>query len=499
VTDPAAPRPVPNDPFAVPESVLEAAAAAATPPTSGGSPEPAPVDAAPAESAPAAPAAVEPLAAGPVAQPAEHDAAGDATTPRQDAAPAAVAAATPSFEASHDAVKVIESREDYLAAVEQIAAGHGPVAVDAERASGYRYSQRAYLIQVFRRGAGAFLFDPIAIGSFAELQDAIVDEEWLFHAASQDLPCLREVGLVPTRIFDTELGARIAGFPRVGLGAVVEQLLGITLAKAHSAADWSTRPLPQSWLVYASLDVELLPDLRDALAEQLEAAGKTRIAQQEFQAVLTRAPKPPKVEPWRRLSGMHALRGGRALAIARELWEARDAFAQETDIAPGRTIPDAAIVAAAAAAPETRKDLASVRAFTGRASRSELDRWWAAVEAGRTTEDLPKLRGRGEPTLPPPRAWADRNPEADRRYKAARAAVLARAEELDIPLENLLTPDTLRTLAWEPPADLSTDGVAAALTALDARPWQVEETAARIAEAFVAAGQDDGRATPASS
>jgi ribonuclease D len=464
VTDPAAHRRVPIDPFAVPEPVQEAVPAPA---------------AVPVQSDPPAPSAALDATAG--------------------AAAPAVPAATPSFEATHDAVKVIESREDYLAAVERIAAGHGPVAVDAERASGYRYSQRAYLIQVFRRGAGAFLFDPISIGDFRELQDAIVDEEWLFHAASQDLPCLREVGLVPTRIFDTELGARIAGFPRVGLGAVVEQLLGITLAKAHSAADWSTRPLPQAWLVYASLDVELLPDLRDALAATLDEAGKTQIAQQEFDAVLHRAPKPPKVEPWRRLSGMHALRGQRALAIARSLWEARDAFAQETDIAPGRTIPDAAIVAAAAAAPETRKDLSALKAFTGRASRSELDRWWAAVEAGRTTDDLPKLRGRGEPTLPPPRAWADRNPEADRRYKAARAAVAARAEELDIPLENLLTPDTLRTVAWEPPTDVSATGVGAALGALDARPWQVEETAARIAEAFVAAGQDDGRATPASS
>ncbi|WP_260855654.1 HRDC domain-containing protein [Curtobacterium sp. 9128] len=394
---------------------------------------------------------------------------------------------------------MIESREDYLAAVAAIAAGHGPVAVDAERASGYKYSQRAYLIQVFRRGAGAFLFDPIAIGTFPELQDAIVGEEWLFHAASQDLPCLREVGLEPERIFDTELGARIAGFPRVGLGAVVEQLLGITLAKAHSAADWSTRPLPQSWLVYAALDVELLPDLRDALAARLDDAGKTEIARQEFDAVLHRAPKPPRAEPWRRLSGMHALRGQRALAIARSLWEARDAFARETDVSPGRTIPDAAIVAAAAAAPETRKDLAALKAFTGRASRSELDRWWAAVEAGRTTDDLPRMRGTGEPTLPPPRAWAERNPEADRRYKAARAAVTARAEELDLPLENLLTPDTLRAVAWEPPTPVDEETVAAALLALDARPWQVDETAARIADAFVAAGQPSPTEGPAGS
>ena len=414
----------------------------------------------------------------------------DPTSPAESARSATPArSADPAFEDSHATVRVIEDRDEYLQAVAAIAAGHGPVAVDAERASGYRYSQRAYLIQVFRRGAGAFLFDPIAIGDFAELQQAIVDEEWLFHAASQDLPCLQEVGLVPTRIFDTELGARIAGFPRVGLGAVVEQLLGITLAKAHSAADWSTRPLPQAWLVYAALDVELLPDLRDALAEVLDAAGKSRIAAEEFAAVLTRAPKPPKAEPWRRLSGMHALRGARALAIARSLWTARDAYAREVDTAPGRIIPDSAIVAAAAANPTSKSELGAVKAFTGRASRSELDRWWAAVEEGRTTDDLPKLRGTGEATLPPPRAWADRNPDADRRYKAARAAVVARAEELDVPVENLLTPETLRVVSWEPPTPIATETVGAALASHDARPWQVEETASIIAHAFVEAAQ----------
>ena len=409
------------------------------------------------------------------------------TDPASPADPAGPA--DPAFEDAHATVRVIEDRDEYLQAVATIAAGHGPVAVDAERASGYRYSQRAYLIQVFRRGAGAFLFDPIAIGDFAELQEAIVDEEWLFHAASQDLPCLQEVGLVPTRIFDTELGARIAGFPRVGLGAVVEQLLGITLAKAHSAADWSTRPLPQSWLVYASLDVELLPDLRDALAATLDEAGKRRIAEEEFAAVVARPPKPPRAEPWRRLSGMHALRGARALAIARSLWLARDAYARQVDIAPGRTIPDAAIVAAAAANPASRGELSGLKAFTGRASRTELDRWWAAVEEGRTTDDLPKLRGTGDATLPPPRAWADRNPAADRRYKAARAAVVARAEELDLPVENLLTPETLRVVSWEPPTPIATETVGAVLAQHDARPWQVEETASIIAHAFVDAAQ----------
>jgi ribonuclease D len=179
-----------------------------------------------------------------------------------------------------DEFRVIETREAYDEAVERIAGGVGPVAVDAERASGFRYSQRAYLIQVFRRDAGTFLFDPTTIGAFDELQSVIGDEEWVLHAASQDLACLREVGLDPAGIFDTELAARLLGMPRVGLASVVEELLGIRLAKEHSAADWSTRPLPQSWLRYAALDVELLVDVRDRLAERLVDAGKEEIARQ---------------------------------------------------------------------------------------------------------------------------------------------------------------------------------------------------------------------------
>ncbi|MBB2966682.1 HRDC domain-containing protein [Leifsonia aquatica] len=383
---------------------------------------------------------------------------------------------------------VIDTRSGYLEAVELIAAGTGPIAVDAERASGFRYSQRAYLIQVFRRGSGTFLFDPPAVGRFDELNTAIADEEWVLHAATQDLTCLREVGLDPSRIFDTELAARLLGMPRVGLGTVVEELLGVHLAKEHSAADWSTRPLPQPWLVYAALDVELLPDLRDAIAALLDEAGKTEIAQQEFASELTRELTVVRSEPWRRLSGIHSIRGLRNLAVARELWLSRDALARELDTAPGRLVPDSALTAAAKALPDNKRALAALREFTGRASRTELDRWWGAIEAGRTTEDLPVLRGNGD-TLPPPRAWADRNPEADGRLKAARAALTALSEERSIPLENLLTPETLRRVAWTPPAEITAASIAEALEAHGARPWQIEATSQMIADAFVESSQ----------
>ncbi|GAB3599318.1 ribonuclease D [Microbacterium tumbae] len=382
---------------------------------------------------------------------------------------------------------VIDDREEFERACASLAAGVGPVAVDVERASGFRYSQRAYLVQVFRREAGVFLFDPPAIGDFAALQEAIGDQEWVFHAASQDLPSLRELQLEPASIFDTELASRLLGHERVGLAAVVEDALGITLKKEHSAADWSTRPLPAAWLEYAALDVLHLIDVREILVAELEEQGKTEFAEEEFAATLTRMPKPARTEPWRRLGGLHQVRGARNLAVARALWQSREEYAQQQDISPGRLVPDRSLVAAVLAAPTSKQALAAITAFNGRASRTQLDRWWSAIEAGRAETDLPRERVPSD-ALPPPRAWADRNPEADARLKAARPVVEAVAAELGMPTENLLTPDHLRRVAWEPPG-ATADAIAGALEALGARPWQIAQTAQRIADAFVEAAQ----------
>ncbi len=392
---------------------------------------------------------------------------------------------------------VISDVEEFRAACAVLAAGTGPVAVDVERASGFRYSQRAYLVQVFRRDAGVFLFDPPAIGDFAPLQNAIGDVEWVLHAASQDLPSLRELHLEPPVIFDTELASRLLGHERVGLGAVVEDTLGITLKKEHSAADWSTRPLPDSWLEYAALDVLHLIDVRDVLVLELEEQGKTEFAAQEFAATLARAPKPPREDPWRRLSGLHQVRGARNLAVARSLWQAREAFAQDQDVSPGRLVPDRSLVAAVMANPTSKQALAGIKEFQGRASRTQLDRWWQAIVDGRASEELPRERVPSD-TLPPPRAWADRNPEADARLKAARPVVEAAAEELGMPTENLLTPEYLRRVAWDLPGETAEE-IGAALAALGARPWQIAQTAQKIATAFVEAAQTpDTTPAPAS-
>lgn len=392
---------------------------------------------------------------------------------------------------------VISDVSEFRAACAALAAGTGPVAVDVERASGFRYSQRAYLVQVFRRDAGVFLFDPPALGDFSPLQEAIGDVQWIFHAASQDLPSLRELDLLPPSIFDTELASRLLGHERVGLAAVVENTLGITLKKEHSAADWSTRPLPAAWLEYAALDVLHLIDVYEALEAELEEQGKTEFAAEEFAATLTRLPKPPREDPWRRLSGLHQVRGARNLAVARSLWQAREAFAQDQDVSPGRLVPDRSLVAAVLANPQSKQALAGVKDFQGRASRTQLDRWWQAFVDGRATEELPRERVPSD-ALPPPRAWSDRNPEADARLKAARPVIEATAEELGMPTENLLTPDYLRRVAWDVPGT-TPEAIGDALAALGARPWQIAQTAQKIADAFVEAAQTPDETSPTAS
>jgi len=355
---------------------------------------------------------------------------------------------------------------------QKLAAGTGPVAVDAERASGFRYSQRAYLVQLRRGGAGTALVDPIPLGSdLRELAPALTGPEWVLHAASQDLPCLAEVGLTPTSLFDTELAGRLAGLPRVGLGPLVEQLLGLSLEKGHGAADWSRRPLPDDWLVYAALDVEVLVQLRDVLAALLAEQGKLEWARQEFEAVRTAGPPTPRAEPWRRTSGIHKIRKPRALAAVRALWEARDRLAAERDIAPGRVLPDMAIVDAAVVAPTSPVALAALPVFRGRSQRRLTSYWYAALtQAARLDPDaLPAATAPSEG--PPPVArWADRDPAAAARLTAARADIAALSEQWAIPAENLLQPDLLRRVCWSPPAD---GDVGTALRQGGAREWQI--------------------------
>ncbi|MBQ1090370.1 ribonuclease D [Streptomyces sp. B93] len=410
--------------------------------------------------------------------------------PPDDGGSSETEAPIPLLEPREGIPPVVADAETLAQVVAAFAAGSGPVAVDAERASGYRYGQRAYLVQLRREGAGTALIDPVACPDLSGLGEALGGVEWVLHAATQDLPCLREIGMVPTLLFDTELAGRLAGFPRVGLGAMVEGVLGFVLEKGHSAVDWSTRPLPEPWLRYAALDVELLVDLRDALEKELDRQGKLEWARQEFDAIASAPPPEPRKDPWRRTSGMHKVRRRRQLAVVRELWQTRDRIAQRRDISPGKVLSDAAIVEAALALPSNVHALGALNGFGPRTGRRQLEQWQAAVDRARALTEA-QLPQPGQPVAgpPPPRAWADKDPVAAARLSAARAGVSALAERIGMPQENLITPDTVRRVCWEPPSDMTAESVGAALTGYGARPWQVELVTPVLVEALSAKGE----------
>jgi ribonuclease D len=367
--------------------------------------------------------------------------------------------------------------EEILAAAELLAGGHGPFAIDAERASGFRYSNRAYLVQIRREGAGTVLIDPVNHGEdptmvMAPVADVLDTDEWVLHAADQDLPCLAELGMRPPKLFDTELAGRLAGFARVNLATMVSELLGLQLMKGHGAADWSKRPLPADWLNYAALDVEVLLELREAVAAVLDDQCKTDWAAQEFEYLRTYESAPTRRDRWRRTSGIHKVRNPRALAAVRELWTTRDQIARRRDIAPGRILPDAAIINAATADPDSVEKLTALPVFGGTRQRRSAQVWLDALDRARHNLDPPDS---AEPPNgpPPPSRWARRKPEAAARLEAARAGLSALSQRVSVPSENLVNPEVVRRLCWDwqPVTDIAA-AVEEFLVAAAVRPWQ---------------------------
>ena len=404
--------------------------------------------------------------------------------------------AVPLLQPAQGTPPVIDTESKFQDALTQLSQGNGPFAVDAERASGFRYSARAYLIQVKRSNGGLHLIDPIPFGPghelFAQLNSLMNTDEVILHASTQDLPCLRELGINPLNLFDTELAGRIAGLPRVGLGPLLENLMGVSLAKEHSAADWSARPLPTDWLTYAALDVELLVELRDRMYELLDQSKKLGWALEEFAAILKAPPAPPRVDPWRRTSGMHKIKRRDQLAIIKELWIARDKIASEQDIAPGKLLNDTAIVELAIAAAITKKEFEKALRPLGLRARwlENLPLWLSSISAALSLpeDQWPAMRTNAD-TLPPIKLWRDKFPEKYAPLSHARAAIEIIAEENQIPVENLITPEHVRRVCWKPPVGatqtLSLPLVEQALAELGARQWQIALVAPALAAALL--------------
>ncbi|MCX2932830.1 ribonuclease D [Mycobacterium sp. CVI_P3] len=401
----------------------------------------------------------------------------DAATAASETPADDTAQATPLLRPAEGVPPLSVSVDEIARAADQLAAGTGPFAVDAERASGFRYSNRAYLIQIRRSGAGTVLIDPVNHGNspidvLRPVAEVLATDEWILHAADQDLPCLAEVGMRPPALYDTELAGRLAGFERVNLAAMVQRLLGLGLAKGHGAADWSKRPLPDAWLNYAALDVEVLIALREAIADVLAEQSKSDWAAEEFEYLRNADAVPTRRDRWRRTSGIHKVRNRHTLAAVRELWTVRDQIARRRDIAPGRILPDSAIIAAAVADPRTAEDLTKLPIFGGHKQRKSAHVWLAALESARANPDPPES---AEPQNGPPPAvrWAKRKPEAAARLDAARAQLAELSAQVHVPTENLVSPELVRRLCWDWKDSADVGGaIEDFLRAGGARQWQ---------------------------
>jgi len=403
---------------------------------------------------------------------------------------------TPLIAPRHGVPEVISNESDFEKLIAQLLNGRGPLAIDAERASGYRYSQRAYLIQIYRENGGLHLIDPIPLKD-SKLWEKFNKEfsayEWVIHASTQDLPCLIDVGLKPELLFDTELGARIAGCERVGLGPLAESLLELQLSKEHSAVDWSIRPLRPEWITYAALDVDILLDIRNAVENLLTEQNKLEWAKQDFASILKNYQNyvftdEAKPERWRRTSGMHKVRDRLTMAIVRDFWFSRDELAREIDLAPGRVLGDEAIIELATKRPDNLEAVAKVIGRRTRLEAPPFNRWLNVLNNALKTphDQQPELRVASQ-SLPPIKIWKDRNPLGYARLTHARAALIELSTQIQIPTENLVTPELVRRICWqEPPASNSEyqDFVIEQLNKTGARPWQIELVTPAISAAL---------------
>jgi ribonuclease D len=398
-------------------------------------------------------------------------------------------------------VVFVDTSDALASCVEDLATQDGEFAIDAERASGFKYSQRAYLIQISRRNSKLYLIDPVAISSdgdtaaFSALAELLATDTWILHAATQDLGCLAELGLKPTSLFDTELGSRLNGLERVGLGAVVEHYLHLQLSKEHSAVDWSKRPLDASWLDYAALDVDVMHEVMDGVRADLEAGDKAVWAAEEFEALLGFTPKGPKPDRWRSTTGLHDVKDQRGLAVARELWQAREDLGRKLDVSPGRLIPDVSISHVSKTLPRSRPILAADKSFHGRASRNYLDTWWEAVSRGLETHDLPSLRVPAT-GIPNHRNWPNKFPKAAARLSLARTGLTELAEQLNLPVENLISPEPVRQVCWIERDDVDDDSLIRELIGLGVRKWQAAFAAPILIAAIQKADDELTRQAP---
>jgi ribonuclease D len=343
------------------------------------------------------------------------------------------------------------------------------IALDCEAAGFHRYSDRLCLIQI-STDTRTYVVDPLAFDPSevlrAPLEDAGV--QVVMHGADFDLRLLhRDLGIRLRGLFDTQVAAALLGEPALGLQALLQETLGISLPKKYQRADWAARPLPEEMLEYAADDTRHLMSLADVLSHRLREATRMAWVQEEcevLEANALRVPDAPPEDPVTRVKGARDL-APREVTALREALEWRDRIARDRDRAPFRVVGDAPLVEAVLLRPLDRRQLGAIKGFPQGLARQEGDDLLDRLDrvARLHDQDLrpyPRSNRRG-PGRPPP--------EIEALAERLRAARSRRADSLGLDRGTLLSNAVLMAVALENPRDV------AALARVDGiRSWQVE-------------------------
>ncbi|HVC37676.1 MAG TPA: ribonuclease D [Gammaproteobacteria bacterium] len=185
----------------------------------------------------------------------------------------------------------------------------------------------------------------------------------VMHSARQDLEMFFHLsGQVPAPIFDTQLAASFAGLPdQAGYASVVQALLGVTLEKSHTRADWARRPLAAAVLQYAADDVRYLRDIYVRLKQTLETQGRLKWLEAD-NAVLTDPAtyRPDPETVWQRLHGLQRLKS-RQFAAAKMLAAWRERQAMSSNLPRQWIFKDEVLMDLARQLPTSMDGLSSIR------------------------------------------------------------------------------------------------------------------------------------------
>jgi ribonuclease D len=359
----------------------------------------------------------------------------------------------------------VSSPDTFREAAEELARA-GRLAVDIEADSLYHYVEKVCLIQI-SSDSRTYVIDPLVIRNLSELGRLMADAaiEKVFHAAAYDLLSLkRDYGFSFRNIFDTHVAAQLLGHEQLGLGSLLEILLGVRHSKHRQRDDWSRRPLDPEQLRYAAMDTHYLLPLRDLLEQALRDKGRLDWAREEFESQLDSEPHERYFDPdgYRRIKGSREL-DSQQLAVLRALYLLRDHYARSLDLPPFKVLGNTVLIDLARNPPSHADQLSRRPGISARVATRFSAEIIRAIRKARV-EDTTESPVRGHPV------WRSHSQDAQGRLERLKAWRQAKAKELNLHVGVVFPGSLLEALAACPPPD------AAGLARIDGmRAWWARE------------------------